>query len=53
MPVSRCGNGKYRIGSGPCMYRNKAKADKAYGAYKAKKYAGSTYKAMEGISKGR
>lgn len=38
MPVYKCSNGKYRIGSGPCMYTSKAKADRAYGAYKAKKY---------------
>ena len=37
MPVKKCANGKYRIGSGPCVYTSKAKADKAYRAYLAKK----------------
>lgn len=37
MPVRKCSNGKYRIGSGPCMYTTKASADKAYKAYLAKK----------------
>ncbi len=46
MPVTRCGNGKYKIGNGPCMYRSKAKAESAYRGYMAKKHAGSTYKAM-------
>lgn len=36
MPVRRCPNGKYRIGSGPCMYTSKEKADRAYRAYLAK-----------------
>ena len=39
MPVYKCSNGKYRIGDGKCMYQTKATADKAYQAYKAKKYA--------------
>lgn len=33
MPVIACPNGKYRIGSGPCMYHSKEKAQKAYRAY--------------------
>jgi len=33
MPVIKCSNGKYRIGSGPCMYRSKSKAQRAYRAY--------------------
>jgi len=37
VPVKKCANGKYRIGSGPCVYTSKAKADKAYRAYLAKK----------------
>ncbi len=35
MPVLKCPNGKYRIGSGKCMYSSKAKAIKAYAAYRA------------------
>jgi len=38
MPVRRCKNGKYRIGSGPCIYKSKASADRAYGGYRGKKY---------------
>ena len=37
MPVKKCSNGKWRIGSGPCMYKSEAKALKAYMAYLAKK----------------
>jgi hypothetical protein len=37
MPVRKCANGKYRIGSGPCIYDSKAKAEKAYRGYKASK----------------
>jgi hypothetical protein len=37
MPVIRCKNGKWRIGSGKCMYESKEKADKAYKAYLARK----------------
>ena len=38
MPVSKCPNGKYKIGSGKCMYDSKAKAEKAYKGYMAKKH---------------
>jgi len=37
MPVYRCSNGKYRIGNGPCIYKSKKKADKAYAAYRAQR----------------
>ena len=37
MPVHKCSNGKYRIGSGPCMYKSRASAEVAYAAYRAKK----------------
>lgn len=40
MPVIKCSNGKYRIGSGPCMYKDKASAERAYAAYRAKKHQG-------------
>ena len=36
MPVKKCGNGKYSIGNGPCMYTSKAAATRAYRAYLAK-----------------
>ena len=38
MPVHKCPNGKYRIGSGKCMYDSKAKAEAAYKGYLAKKH---------------
>lgn len=38
MPIAKCPNGKWRIGSGPCMYKSEAKALKAYLAYLAKKH---------------
>jgi len=37
MPVHKCPNGKYRIGSGKCMYDSKAKAESAYKGYLAQK----------------
>lgn len=38
MPVLKCSNGKYRIGSGDCVYKSKASAERAY-----RGYLGSTY----------
>jgi len=35
MPVKRCANGKYRIGNGKCVYKTRAKADRAYRGYLA------------------
>jgi len=49
MPVHKCPNGKYRIGSGKCMYDSKGKAEKAYAAYKAKKHANELLKEMKKI----
>jgi len=37
MPVHKCPNGKFRIGSGKCMYDSKEKAEKAYKGYMANK----------------
>jgi len=37
MPVRKCPNGKWRIGSGKCMYKSKVKALRAYRAYLSKK----------------
>jgi len=39
MPVKKCSNNKYKIGSGKCMYKSKASAKRAYKAYKAKKHS--------------
>jgi len=38
MPVKKCPNGKWRIGEGPCVYKDKVAADRAYKAYLAKKH---------------
>ena len=35
MPVSECLNGKFRIGSGKCIYPTKAAAERAYRGYLA------------------
>jgi len=40
MPVTKCQNGKYRIGKGKCMYRSKSSANRAYKGYLGKKYGG-------------
>ena len=37
MPVTKCSNGKWKIGSGKCMYDSKEKAEKAYKGYMVKK----------------
>ena len=44
MPVRKCPNGKYRIGSGKCMFDSKAKAEAAYKGYLAKKHKGEDLK---------
>ncbi len=44
MPVYKCPNGKYRIGSGKCMYKTRADAERAYGGYKASKRRGGKKK---------
>jgi len=33
MPVLRCPNGKYRIGTGKCIYPDRATAQRAYRGY--------------------
>lgn len=38
MPVYKCANGKYRIGTSKCIYDTKEKAMSAYLAYLAQKY---------------
>jgi HK97 family phage prohead protease len=35
MPVTRCENGKYKIGDGECIYTTRENADSAYSAYLA------------------
>lgn len=44
MPIRRCENGKWKIGSGPCMYTSKNAAEKAYAAYRAKKHSNNSNK---------
>lgn len=48
MPVIKCPNNKYRIGSGPCVFNTKEDAQKAYRGYLFKKY-GTKASAMEGV----
>ena len=38
MPVIKC-KGGWKIGSGKCMYKSKAAAERAYDAYLAKKHS--------------
>lgn len=35
MPVYKCSGGKYRIGSGKCVYTSRASAERAYAGYRA------------------
>lgn len=44
MPVIKCPNGKWRIGSGPCMYTSEAAAERAYKAYRAKEHSAKSSK---------
>lgn len=39
MPVIKCSDGKFRIGSGKCKYKTRAAAERAYRAYRAKKHS--------------
>jgi len=48
MPVKKCPGGKYRIGTGPCVFDSKEKAQKAYRGYLFSKY-GSKASQMEGV----
>ena len=38
MPVTKCSNGKWKIGSGDCIYDSKEKAEQAYKGYLASKH---------------
>ena len=38
MPCFKCSNGKYKIGSGKCMYPSKAVCEKALKGYYASKH---------------
>jgi hypothetical protein len=53
MPVTKCPNGKYRIGSGPCMYTSEEKAQRAYVAYLAKKAPSRTRKPRPALRGGK
>lgn len=53
MPVIKCPNGKYRIGSGPCVFTSKEKAERAYASYRAKKHDNKEVAEMnENLEKG-
>jgi len=39
MPVTKCSNGKWRIGSGPCVYSTKKSAEAGMKAMYARKGA--------------
>lgn len=39
MPVRKCENGKYRIGSGRCVYKTREAAQRAYRGYLGSKHA--------------
>lgn len=47
MPVHKCPNGKYRIGSGKCIYDSKAKAERAYKGYLAHKHMNEEIKEIK------
>lgn len=54
MPVKKCSNGKYRIGSGKCIYKSKASADRAYKGYLGSKHMNEKINIEEnnGLSQG-
>lgn len=37
MPVQKCGNGKWRIGNGPCVYATRDAAERAWRAVLAQR----------------
>jgi len=39
MPVYKCSNGKWRIGTGPCVFTSKEKAEKAWAAVRIAKHS--------------
>jgi len=39
MPVIKCPNGKYRIGSGPCVYKSYKDAELSWSAIRAQEHA--------------
>ena len=51
MPVIKCPDGKYRIGSGKCMYTSKESAERAYGGYRAAKNIKHRGNAVRGVTK--
>ena len=54
MPVLKCSNGKYRIGSGDCVYRSKASAERAYRGYLGSTYGESAIaKTIESVDQSR
>jgi|GEM_PF-6109003 len=46
MPVRKCGNGKWRIGSGPCMYTSEEAANRAYRGYLASEGSKDAFPAL-------
>ena len=51
MPVLSCGNGKFRIGKGKCIYKSKASAERAYKGYLGKKYGEAVFGVLKKIEK--
>lgn len=39
MPCIKCGNNKYKLGAGPCVFTSLAACQRAYKAYLSKKHA--------------
>ena len=44
MPVTKCSNGKWRIGTGKCIYTTKTAAEKAMQGYYASQNTGKQTK---------
>lgn len=53
MPVYKCSNGKWRIGSGACMFTSKEAADRAYAAYLAQKGGDKDAPRRDKVGKGK
>lgn len=51
MPVLSCGNGKFRIGKGKCMYDSKEKAEAAYKGYLGAKYGEQVFRVLEKLER--
>jgi len=47
VPCTKCPNGKWKLGSGKCMYESKEKCESAWKAARAKKHSSSQHQPVD------